>query len=64
MRLYRVLKNSGFDFALKGRGFSRAVSAAKSMAALAAEVAVFAWERLLPQPVRGWGAKLDFFRTR
>src|ERR1019366_326761 len=29
--------NSGFDFALKGHGFSRAVSAAKSMAALAAE---------------------------
>jgi hypothetical protein len=26
--------NSGFDFALKGRGFSRAVSLAKSMAAL------------------------------
>ena len=30
-------KNSGFDFALKGHGFSRAVSAAKSIAALAAE---------------------------
>ena len=30
-------KNSGFDFVSKGRGFSRAVSAAKSMAALAAE---------------------------
>jgi len=30
-------KTSGFDFALKGRGFSRAVSVAKSMAALAAD---------------------------
>jgi hypothetical protein len=30
-------KNSGFDFAFKGRGFSRAVSLAKSMAALAAD---------------------------
>jgi hypothetical protein len=29
-------KNSDFDLVLKGRGFSRAVSAAKSMAALAA----------------------------
>jgi hypothetical protein len=31
-------KNSDFDFVLKGRGFSRAVSAAKLMAALAAGV--------------------------
>ena|SRR5258708_26433782 len=30
-------KNSDFDFVLKGRGFSRAVSAAKSRPALAAE---------------------------
>jgi len=29
----RRRKNSGFDFALKGRGFSRAIRAAKSMAA-------------------------------
>jgi hypothetical protein len=36
-RLHRLRKNSGFDFALKGRGFSRAVSLAKSMAALAAD---------------------------
>jgi hypothetical protein len=36
-RLRRLRKNSGFDFALKGRGFSRAVNAAKSIAALAAE---------------------------
>ena len=35
--LYRLRKNSGFDFALKGRGFSRAVSLAKSKAALAAD---------------------------
>jgi hypothetical protein len=33
-RLYRVLKHSGFDFALKGCGFSRSVSCAKSIAAL------------------------------
>jgi len=30
-------ESSVFDFALKGRGFSRAVRAAKSIAALAAE---------------------------
>jgi hypothetical protein len=35
--LYRLRKNSGFDFALKGCGFSRAVSLAKSKAALAAD---------------------------
>jgi hypothetical protein len=35
--LYRLRKNSGSDFALKGRGFSRAVSVAKSSAALAAD---------------------------
>jgi len=34
----RLRKNSGFDFVLKGPGFSRDVSAAKLMAALAAEV--------------------------
>jgi hypothetical protein len=28
-RLYRLWKNSDFDFALKGRGFSRAVIAVK-----------------------------------
>jgi len=28
----RLRKNSGFDFGLKGRGFSHAVSAAESMA--------------------------------
>jgi hypothetical protein len=33
----RLRKNPGFDFALKGRGFSRVVSVAKSMAALAAD---------------------------
>jgi len=32
--LYSLRKNSGFDFVLKGRGFSRAVNAARSMAAL------------------------------
>jgi hypothetical protein len=31
------VKKPGFDFVLKGRGFSRAVSAVKAMAALAAE---------------------------
>ena len=36
-RFYRLRKNSGSDFALKGRGFSRAVSVAKSPAALAAD---------------------------
>ena len=36
-RLSRLRKNPGFDFALKGRGFSRAVSVAKSLAALAAD---------------------------
>jgi len=35
--LHSLRKNSGFGFALKGRGFSRAVSLAKSMAALAAD---------------------------
>jgi hypothetical protein len=33
-------KNSGFDFVLKGRGFGRAVSAAKSTPALASEGAL------------------------
>jgi len=33
-------KNSGFDFVLKGCGFSRAVSTAKSTPALAAEGAL------------------------
>jgi hypothetical protein len=32
----RLRKNSDFDLVLKGRGFSRAVNAAKSIAALAA----------------------------
>ena len=36
--LNRLREKSGFDFVLKGRGFSGAVSAAKSMAALASEV--------------------------
>src|ERR1035437_7242042 len=36
-RFTGLRKNSGFDFALKGRGFSRAVSLAKSKAALAAD---------------------------
>lgn len=35
-RLKRQRKNSGFDRVVKGRGFSRAVRAAKSAAALAA----------------------------
>jgi hypothetical protein len=35
-RLHSLRKNSDFDLVLKGRGFSRAVSAAKSIAALAA----------------------------
>jgi hypothetical protein len=34
--LYSLRKNSDFDFVLKGRGFSRAVNGAKSIAALAA----------------------------
>jgi len=34
--LYNLRKNSDLDLVLKGRGFSRAVSAAKSIAALAA----------------------------
>jgi len=35
-RLHSLRKNSDFDLVLKGRGFSRAVSAAKLIAALAA----------------------------
>jgi hypothetical protein len=39
-----------FEFVLKGRGFSRAVNAAKSIAALAAEGIVFQTELLPNQP--------------
>jgi hypothetical protein len=42
---------SDFDFVLKGRGFSRAVTVAKSMAALAAEGSRVT--RLFPQPASG-----------
>jgi hypothetical protein len=35
-RLHRLRKKSGFEFDLKGRGFSRAVTITKSMPALAA----------------------------
>src|SRR6266481_9694652 len=49
----RLRKNSDFDLVLKGRGFSRAVSATKSIAALAAEVTLCAREGVFPQPVRG-----------
>jgi hypothetical protein len=37
--VHSVRKNSGFDFVLKGRGFSRAVSATKLVQVLAAEFA-------------------------
>src|SRR5260370_13588495 len=50
--LNRLRKNSDFDLVLKGRGFSRAVSATKSIAALAAEVTLCAREGVFPQPVK------------
>jgi hypothetical protein len=47
-----VRKNSGFDFVLKGRGFSRAVSAATSTPALAAEDTLSQATPLSPQPAK------------
>ena len=51
----RLRKNSDFDLVLKGRGFSRAVSATKSIAALAAEVTLCVREEVFPQPARSRG---------
>jgi hypothetical protein len=68
-------KNSDFDLVLKGRGFSRAVSAAKSIAALAAALhsvqsdffrKLFSDARKsfeIRRPFRGWAAISDAFRS-
>src|SRR5208283_4804477 len=43
--------------------FTAAITGLFSSTALAAEVTLFARERVFPQAVRGWASRIDFFRS-